>query len=279
VAIYAIGDLHGQLSALHRLLKKINYKPGKDQLWFTGDLVNRGPDSLGCLRFVKNLGNQGKTVLGNHDLALLAYAHGNRQFSREAACFDTILAAPDAPQLLEWLQNQPLIHHDSQLDFTLVHAGIPPCWTLEQALDIGAQTEEFLKSKYAKVFLKSYLFGDTPSRLTAQLSQVDRMRFVLNAFTRMRYLEKNGQLEFKCKTPPAKAPAQVIPWYAFPNHPAHEQNIVFGHWAALGETGTQHPHIHHIDTGCAWGGKLTAIKLTDKSNTVRLKRISIDCPA
>lgn len=279
MGVYAIGDIQGCFAELNALLKIIGFKADTDQLWFTGDLVNRGPDSLQVLRFVKQLGDRAVTVLGNHDLHLLAMdarkdlaagkglAAGKDRW-RDNHTLHQILAAPDREELLDWLRSRPLLYHDRVLGFTLVHAGLPPQWDLTKAQACAHEVETVLRgSDYHGYFAQMY--GDEPNHWHDALSGWGRLRLVTNCFTRLRYCDKMGRLEFKHKGPPGSQADGYLPWFQVPGRLSQSMDIVFGHWATLGlisKDGT-----HALDTGCVWGGCLTALRLDAKRETFIIK--------
>ncbi len=269
MATYAIGDLQGCYDSLLSLLDKLKFDKAKDTLWFAGDLVNRGPDSLASLRFVKSLGDRAITVLGNHDLHLLAIAAKHKKTSD--ASLQDILNADDADELLNWLRRQPLLHNDSQLNFTLVHAGIYPGWSLQNAQQHASELESVLCSDGYLDFIFN-MYGNLPEKWNDNIEGWDRLRFICNSFTRMRYCEKDGTLNFKSHGAPGTRPENTLPWYDTPHRKASQERILFGHWSALGSINKK--NIYALDTGCVWGGQLTALRL-DKENP---EYISIDCP-
>lgn len=258
MAVYAVGDLQGCLDPLKRLLERLAFDPARDRLWLVGDLVNRGPQSLEALRFVRNLGEAAVTVLGNHDLHLLAVAMGGHR-AKGKDTLDPILTAPDRDALLDWLRRQPLLHHEPNLRAVLAHAGIPPDWDLPTAAACARQVEAVLTGDGVRDFLAE-MYGDHPDRWDAGLEGLERLRYTVNALTRMRYITRDGRLEFKHKCAPEQAPQGLIPWYAAPRAPLGA-TVVFGHWSTLGRT--RLPGALALDTGCLWGGKLTAVRLDD----------------
>lgn len=261
MATYAIGDLQGCLEPLQRLLEQIEFSP-QDTLWFCGDLVNRGPDSLATLRFVKALGKQAVVVLGNHDLHLLALHHGICPGKRTDT-LDDILSAPDRTQLLGWLQHQPLLHHDSQLGYTMVHAGIPPSWSIKKARRLAREVEYALRSReLAKGFFE-HMYGNAPARWHKSLEGWERLRVITNYLTRMRFCTADETLDFAAKGGLDTQPPGYLPWYAWPNRKAVNNDVLFGHWAAL-QGQVDAAHVYALDTGCVWGGQLTAMRLEDR---------------
>lgn len=261
MATYAIGDLQGCYKSFRLLLNEIAFNPQQDTLWLAGDLVNRGKGSLDVLRYVADLGDSCKQVLGNHDIHLLAAALGLRK-QRKSDTLEKIIKAPDADQLLKWLGQQPLLHHDKELGFVMVHAGIPPIWSLKKAKALAAEVEAELRSKRQREFLKN-VFGNKPAYWSDDLQGYDRYRSIINYFTRMRFCKADGSLEFKSKNKISDAPEGYAPWYDYPSKVLKKAEILFGHWAALeGDTGID--KIHALDTGCVWGNRLTAMRLDDR---------------
>jgi bis(5'-nucleosyl)-tetraphosphatase (symmetrical) len=266
---YAIGDLQGCFDELQTLLDKIHFNPKQDKLWFVGDLVNRGPKSLECLRFVKKLSHQAITVLGNHDLHLIAVYYGH-QALKKGDTLQAILDAPDAADLIEWLCHQPLVHHDASLQFTLVHAGIPPQWSITEALAKSKEVETALQGTQRQELLK-HMYGSLPDQWDENLQGFDRLRLIINYFTRMRFCDADGKLTVSIKTKPQDAPAGWEPWFTVPRKTTQD-HIVFGHWAAL-EGITNDPYAHGIDTGCVWGNRLTALNLNDLTETATVSHL------
>jgi bis(5'-nucleosyl)-tetraphosphatase (symmetrical) len=263
MAVYAIGDLQGCLDPLKRLLDRIEFDPSRDRLWFTGDLVNRGPESLPALRFVHALGELAVTVLGNHDLHLLATAFADSRPKKRRDTLEDILQAPDCDELLEWLRRRPLLHHDAHADFTLVHAGLPPQWDLAAARAAAAELEAVLGGDECTDFLK-VMYGNQPDLWSPGLEGVDRLRFIINAFTRMRFVRTDGSLDLHNKGPVERAGPGLMPWFRYPGRRSAGLRIVFGHWSLL--NGAAHDGAFSVDTGCVYGGKLTALRLDDLSS-------------
>ena len=266
MTIFAIGDVQGCYDDLRRLLDTINFDKKEDQIWFAGDLVNRGPKSLETLRFVKSLGKSAKTVLGNHDLHLLATAYKQR-IPRKKDSLTQILQAPDCDELLYWLRQKPLFHYDK--NFCLLHAGLPPQWDFTQTKKMALKAEKLLQGSDYKKFFKS-MYGDKPAIWSDELRGMAKIRFIVNCFTRMRYCEKNGRLDFKSKGAIGTQPKHLMPWFAVPDRKSLDISIIFGHWSTLGYY--QGYNCHAIDTGCLWGGELSALRLSGK-----VKRFSVDC--
>jgi len=269
MATYAVGDLQGCLEPLIRLLDQIDFDPSKDKLWVAGDLINRGPQSLETLRFIKKLGDSAVVVLGNHDLSFLAISEGF-QPTRDDDTVDEILRAADCDELCLWLRQQKLVHHCSDLKYTMVHAGIPPQWSINKALKRSAEVESALKDDdQYKDFLLN-MFGSTPDIWSKNLKGQDRLRIITNYFTRMRFCSSKGKLEFQAKSGPDSAPKGFAPWFEHKRRRSKHDRLVFGHWAALnGHSGVKKAYA--LDTGCVWGGCLTIMCLETR------QRYSCDC--
>jgi len=258
MATFAIGDVQGCYDDLMRLLERIRFDEHEDQLWFAGDLVNRGPASLAVLRFVKGLGGIAISVLGNHDLHLLAVAAGTSK-SRKSDTLDEVLAAADRDELLHWLRHRPLLHHDPALGYTLVHAGLPPQWDLQQAQSCARELETALRgASYADFF--RHMYGDEPGRWDPELSGIERLRFIVNCFTRLRFVGPQGELELETKGSPGSQPHGYLPWYQVPGRKSEALHVLFGHWSTVGKIQAAHNALG-LDTGCVWGGSLTALRL------------------
>lgn len=269
MAIYAIGDVQGCYDQLKQLLDKIKFRSDKDQLWFAGDIINRGPDSLKTLRFIRALEDNAVTVLGNHDLHTLAVANGRGKQGRKDT-IQPILEAKDSDQLLEWLLHRPLMHYHEKHHVCLVHAGIHPDWNLEKALSCASEVESVLQGNKSHEFFH-HMYGDKPGRWSDNLDGWDRLRFITNCFTRMRYLNQSAKMRLKEKGSPGKHPSDIRPWFEFERQTA-DLNIIFGHWSTLKDPDIE--HLYPLDTGCLWGGKLTALKVNSKMK----KRHSVKCP-
>lgn len=266
---YAIGDIQGCFTPLQKLLEKIQFNPTQDTLWLTGDLVNRGPESLATLRFIKSLGLQHRIVLGNHDLHLLAVAHGTHQGWKEDTVND-ILNAPDRDELLAWLIQLPLLVHDKTLGYTMVHAGLAPSWDLDTAITLSREVSAILTSNMAPEFFK-HMYGNQPNQWRSDLTGWDRIRCITNYLTRVRFCYGDGSLELENKGKSDQhTSADLMPWYQVPKRANADLKIIFGHWAALGGV-TNTPNTFALDTGCVWGFCLTAMRLEDG------ERISVSC--
>ena len=263
MATYAIGDLQGCYDPLRTLLDRVQFDPARDRLWLTGDLVNRGPQSLECLRFVKSLGEAAITVLGNHDLHLLAVWSGSERRKRKDT-LDAILDAPDGDELCDWLRRQPMAHYDAARNSLMTHAGIPPQWSLTQTLALAAELESTLRSDDYRDFF-AQMYGNKPAVWDDELRGIERLRLITNYLTRMRFIDREGRLEFEHKSSPDDAPKGFKPWFEYPR--PDSVRILFGHWAAL-EGRLRNQQFVALDTGCVWGGCLTAFDLdTGKSQT------------
>ncbi len=259
---YALGDIQGCYDALQRLLEQVHFNEHTDRLWFTGDLVNRGPESLAVLRFIKQLPLTPRITLGNHDLHLLGRLFSDNPWQNHDDTLDDILTAADAEELGHWLRNQSIVYHDPALNVVMSHAGIAPAWDLVQALACARELEHVLASNHYRDFL-NHMYGNEPNHWTPELTGMARLRVICNYFTRMRFCNTNGDLILTYKGGIERAPAGLYPWYAVPNRHEIDAEIVFGHWAALnGEC--PHRRIHALDTGCLWGGQLTALRLQDR---------------
>ena len=257
MATYAIGDIQGCFDELQQLLLQLNFDRANDQLWFCGDLVNRGPKSLETLRFVKGMGDAAVTVLGNHDLHLLAKAEGfGKQLKQDT--LDQILNAPDCDELMAWLRHQPLLHHDSDLGYSMVHAGLPPQWDLATAMVCAAELEKKLRSADYHEFIR-VMYGNQPDHWSDDLEGVDRWRFITNVFTRLRFCYPDGRLELKAKGEPGSQKKGCLPWYEVPGRKTEKDRIVFGHWSTLGVC--ERNNALSLDGGCLWGGQLVAVRL------------------
>ncbi|WP_044410950.1 symmetrical bis(5'-nucleosyl)-tetraphosphatase [Thiomicrospira microaerophila] len=271
MATYVIGDLQGCFDPLQTLLTQINYQPEQDTLWFVGDIVNRGPQSLECLRFVKSLGEKGQIVLGNHDFHLIACALGLEKYRSKADTIDPILNAPDCDELIDWLRQQPLMVKHPSFAAVMVHAGIPPQWSINEAMQHAQEVEQILGGAEWKIFIKQHLFGSKTREWVPLIKGWERMRYIVNAFARMRYCDPQGKLDFEKKgAPSSSASGRYQPWFVHPNRRNKDHQIFFGHWSTLGALdGYQ---VHSTDTGCLWGGLLTAYCLETQH------RHTLQCP-
>ena len=265
MSAYAIGDVQGCYSELQNLLNEINFDERRDELWFAGDLVNKGPKSLQTLRFIKALGVNAKITLGNHDLHLLAVAK-NIQPLLKKDTIQEILAADDVKELIDWLKSRPLLITDDNLNFTMVHAGLPPQWSLENAKEFAKECELILQSEKINKLLAE-MYGDTPNIWVNSLQDYAKQRFIINCFTRIRFCNSDGMLDFDTKVAPGKQNTSLIPWYSLPNRKTKDNKIIFGHWSTVhigNEKNFKQYNVYPIDTGCLWGGRLTAMRLEDE---------------
>jgi len=264
MATYALGDIQGCFEELKALLDRINFDSRHDQLWFTGDLVNRGPQSLAVIEFVRALGDAAIVVLGNHDLHLLACATIDRFSPGTRDTFNDVLNSPACDEHLTWLRHQRLFYRDPILGYTLVHAGIPPQWTLMDAAGYAAEVEFVLHSDDFTAFFDN-MYGNSPDLWDRALSGWPRIRLVTNYLTRLRYCSREGRIDFKNKGPVGSQPDHLIPWYDLYVIPNDTESIVFGHWSALHLSARQmrDKRIYALDTGAVWGGTLTAMRLED----------------
>lgn len=259
MATYAIGDVQGCYPELQRLLEKLRFDPTADRLWFCGDLVNRGGQSLATLRLIHELRESSTITLGNHDLSLLAIALRKPDAqSRVNPELREVLFAEDAPVLFEWLRSQKLLHHDEALGWTMVHAGLAPGWTLRQAQRSAQEIERELSSPRYPRLLRN-LFGNRPAAWSSRLQGIERLRASINTLTRMRYCDVQGRIDFEGKGIPGTQKPGMYPWFEVPGMRRRETKVVCGHWSALGRFAGL--GIHAIDTGCVWGGQLTALRL------------------
>lgn len=279
MSVYAIGDVQGCDEEFAQLLSKLAFSPSRDTLWLVGDLVNRGPRSLEVLRRVKALGDAAICVLGNHDLHLLALAllpsapisRGIPSSAlpaslRPVKSKDTlqhILAAPDRDELLHWLRHRPMLHHDAALGYTMIHAGLPPQWDLAMAQACARELEETLRDERRCRDLFAHMYGDKPDRWSDDLLGTERLRFITNCFTRLRFCRADGRLDLKFKGEVKDAPKGLMPWFQVPDRRSRDARIVCGHWSALGYYDAD--GVLAIDTGCVWGEKLCAVRLDQRA--------------
>lgn len=266
MATYFVGDLQGCYDELQCLLEKVKFDPSQDKLYLVGDLVARGDKSLQCLRLVKSLGKAAQTVLGNHDLHLIATALGIKKIKAKDRV-EAIFAAPDFAELIDWLRQQPLLIHNPQQDFVLSHAGISPQWDLTTAKACAKEVEQVLQQgDYQQLIAQMY--DNQPDYWSPQLTGIERLRYIINVFTRMRFCYPDGRLDFACKLPPQQAPAPLQPWFKLANPLYQQTNLIFGHWASLAEVVTP-SHIYALDTGCVWNNKMTLLRWEDKQYFVQ----------
>ena len=257
MATYAIGDVQGCADALRRLRESFSFERARDRLWFVGDLVNRGPDSLATLRLVRDLGDAAVTVLGNHDFHLLAVAAGHAK-KRRSDTLDAVLDAPDRDELLTWLRQRPMLHVEGK--WAMVHAGLLPQWTIDKAALLAREVEAALRGEGWREFLAT-LYGDTPDSWNENLRGADRLRVIVNAMARMRFCSADGTIELRTKGESANAPPGFFPWFDAPGRANCSHTIVCGHWSTLGLK--MRPDLLALDSGCVWGGRLSAVRLED----------------
>ena len=269
MALYVIGDIQGCDTELGALLNALKFSADRDRLWFVGDLVNRGPESLQTLRRVRALGDAATVVLGNHDLHLLAVALGRGRLRNDDTIGD-ILDAPDRDALLGWLLGRPLLHEDPDLNLCMVHAGLAPQWDIATARSCAREFERALR-KHPESLLEE-MYGDEPNRWDDRLTGVERLRFIVNCFTRLRYVDADGRLALRAKGAPRKLQTRsLIPWFEAAEARWHGPRVVFGHWSTLGFFSDA--NVVSLDTGCVWGGSLTALRL----DTPGARPVKVDC--
>ena len=268
MATYAIGDIQGCFNSLQRLLDKCAFDPAKDRLWLVGDLVNRGPKSLETLRFIKGLGPAALTVLGNHDLYLLMVAHGGAKGRGKDDTLQPILDAPDRDELLDWLRQQALCHVEN--GYCLVHAGLLPAWSVAQARALAREVEAALQGPEHLTFIAK-MWGSQPDCWSDDLTGWPRLRVIINAMTRMRFCSATGVMNFQAKGETTNAPPGFMPWFEVPGRQSAQAVMVTGHWSALGLRLTD--QLLALDSGCLWGGHLTALRLEDRAV------FQVDCSA
>ena len=269
MAIYVIGDIQGCYKSLKKLIKGIRFNAGRDQLWFCGDLVNRGPQSADVLRYIMDLGDSAKCVLGNHDLNLLAVAYGSR-VNKISDTLDNILDARDSSEMLDWLRHRPLFYRSKEYQACIVHAGIYPAWSIDKTKKLAEEVQSVLrKGDYKKFLVKMY--GSYPVYWDKSLQGWDRLRFITNVLTRMRYLDSSGALDLDIKCTPGKQPSGFQPWYSVKSKRKAPWRVFYGHWSTLGLHWQNNAIC--LDSGCLWGGKLTAVRI----DTPKLQFISHSC--
>lgn len=271
MAVYAVGDIQGCYQPLKAGLRKLRFNPSEDTLYCLGDMVNRGPLSGDVIRCLMDYGSAIKPILGNHDLSLLVDAEGIKQ------CVDDetrrqIIDAPDAHDMIDWIRRQPLVRYDNTLNALFLHAGLYPDWSPVNAIEMSdhfsAQLQDARPEKYHKCLNK--LFGNTPTLWSDDLGKRKKNRFIVNACTRMRYLNADKSLDFQCKIAPKDNTNRILqPWFCFSNPNLHKTRVFFGHWAALGLFTS--PHFYGLDTGCVWGKNLTFAKIEKNIVTIVLQ--------
>lgn len=261
MATYAIGDIQGCYDEFRLLLTKIQFNPAKDRLWLAGDLVSRGPKSLEVLEYIYQHRDWFDIVLGNHDLHLLAVYYNQTKLPKKDD-LKRILDSKNCDELMKWLRKRPVAVYDKSLDFLMTHAGTAPAWNLDQTLACAYELEQTLSEKNTAVDFFKHMYGNKPNHWHKNLDGIERLRFITNAFTRMRFCHQDGSLDFKSKSTPGKQAKGLSPWYELSDI-GQQTQVVFGHWAAL-EGKAQAKNIYAIDTGCVWGNRLTALRLDDQ---------------
>lgn len=266
MAVYAVGDVQGCASELQALLQQLRFDPAHDRLWLVGDLVNRGPQSLQTLRMVRELGDAARCVLGNHDLHLLALAL-TASAPVHNHTLHAVLDAPDCADLIDWLRQQPLAHYDAGLNTLMVHAGVLPPWNVHDTLELAAEVSAVLAGPQPGALLEAMYERDRAC-WSASLKGIERWRFVVNCLTRIRYCRTDGSLDFEAKSRPGAHRTDMVPWFRTPQRAARDTRLVFGHWSTLGLL--QEPGLLALDTGCVWGGTLTAMRLDAPADPVQI---------
>ena len=257
MTLYAVGDIQGCHAAFAELLRRMKFRPERDRLWLVGDLVNRGPKSLEVLRHVIDLGDSVECVLGNHDLHMLAVAVGARRLNHNDT-FGDVLKARDSAKLLDWLRHRPLLVHDAERNRVLVHAGIPPIWSVKKALKHAHRVEALLRGPDWPTTV-AHMYGNLPRIWSKALDAEQRMRYTINGLTRIRFCDRQGHMIAGYSGPPGTQPKRYVPWFEVENRKAKDTHIVFGHWSALGVM--ERKNVTALDSGCVWGRKLTAVAL------------------
>ena len=270
MAVYAIGDVQGCFKELEQLLRKIHFNPNIDQLWLVGDLVNRGPQSLETIQFIQSLDERAHCVLGNHDIHLIACYIGAKT-CKPTSTLKQILEHHDVNNIVNWLRCRPMLHYDADINWTMVHAGLLPQWDLNKAQQCAHEVESKLRSNDYATFIAG-VYGETPNQWNEQLANEDRWRVIINAFTRLRLCDQEGHMDFAFKGPLNEKPYNLHAWFDVPRK-SEKLNIVFGHWSALGLKQTA--NLLGLDTGCLWGGELTAARLDCEIPEI----YSVDCEA
>lgn len=267
MATWAIGDIQGCFDELKMLLRRAAFRPDRDRLWLVGDLVNRGPRSLEVLRWARALGDGVVSLLGNHDLHLLAVAAGHGRVKR-GDTLEAVLQAPDREALLDWLRARPLFHYDAGLDAAMVHAALAPTWSVGDAAARASEVETALRTNPDEYF--SHMYGDTPHCWDDALHGARRLRVITDYLTRVRFCRPDGTYDMRAKGPPGSQPEGFLPWYELPDRASAGTPIVFGHWSAIGMV--ERDDVYALDTGCVWGRQLSALCLEER------RWVSVDCP-
>ena len=267
MATYAIGDIQGCYDELRTLLDRLDFDPARDMLWLAGDMVNRGSQSLAVLRFAKGLGKRAVCVLGNHDLHLLAVSQGNLKHYKNGSLED-VLRAPDRDELLHWLRHRPLMHRSEERAFSMIHAGLPPQWNVDTAMGCAREVESILQGPDFPELMR-HMYGNKPARWSKRLQGMDRLRFIINCFTRLRYCGADGTLALEEKGAPGTQGTGLYPWFEAPNRASANERIVCGHWSTLGFVNRH--NVWSLDTGCLWGGSLTAVRLRREKSLIPMQ--------
>ena len=270
MSLYAIGDIHGCYDSFRRLLDKINFDEKSDSLWLTGDLVGRGSQSLETLRFLEGIKNNLVSVMGNHDLHLLAIYYQVIELDKHSRNLEKILDAPDSDKLISWLKDRPLLHFDNNRNILLVHAGIHPEWTINESIAYANELEALLQGEQSKNILEN-MYGNDPTKWSLNLNSYNRYRFFINVFTRMRVLRSDNTLDLKYKGTEPSSEEPFQPWFKSKNHNWKDTTILFGHWSALGLMKKQ--QFICLDSGCVWGRSLTAINLDSKFKVTKVTHL------
>jgi len=273
MSTYAIGDVQGCFEQLRALISQLKFDRSHDCVWFTGDLVNRGPQSAEVVRFVKSLGDAAITVLGNHDLHLLAVAYGHQSEKKDDS-LQSILQAPDRDELLDWIRTRPLLHYDADRLLTLIHAGLAPQWTLQQAIACAREVESELRSDNFNELLAT-MYGNEPDCWNPDMNKWERLRFTINCFTRLRYINGKGKLKLKVKGAPGSQPEGTVPWFQADDRQTTQDKFIFGHWSTLGFY--LGDNVVGLDTGCLWGGRLTAVNIDQLISGNEVVPVSVPC--
>jgi bis(5'-nucleosyl)-tetraphosphatase (symmetrical) len=274
MALYLIGDVQGCDAALQRLLDTLNFSPSRDTLYLLGDLVNRGPDSAAVLRRLMGYGDAARCLLGNHDLNLLAVAQGARKPHRKDT-LGCVLDAPDRHAMLHWLRHQKMamLLHRADKPLLMVHAGVLPQWTAEQTIALAQEVEAVLQGGHAAEFYHS-MYGNAPNHWSDSLTGMDRLRVIVNALTRLRFCTADGEMEFETKEGAGGAPAGYMPWFEAPGRKTSPISVAFGHWSTLGWI--ERTDVLSLDTGCVWGGCLSALPFNLQDETQQLIQVQCD---
>lgn len=270
MALYLIGDVQGCNSALDRLLAKLDFSASRDTLYLLGDLVNRGPDSAGVLRRLMRLGESARCLLGNHDLSLLAVAHGLRKPHRNDT-MESVLLASDRDAMLDWLRHQKLAMYDNGI--LMVHGGVLPQWDVATTLALAGEVEHVLRGDDIQGFL-AQMYGNQPAQWSESLEGADRLRIIVNALTRLRFCTPDGVMDLKTSGGIDAAPPGYLPWFDVPHRKTANTTVAFGHWSTLGFL--KRPGIVSLDTGCVWGGCLSALRLGETRGTDELIQVKCD---